>query len=324
MRLRTLRIWKRWKPLWLLLIGWGVFSILLLLLWGYSLLDWHGGLPDADILNSQTITEKNVKKVIVQAEGVKLEVGSSYDIKTIKTQLYGTGYINQRVVWNLEDDGTLYISLAEYPITANAYGDMYQDNLILRVLLPKKDYDMLQFSGNRVQLVLKQCTAKQLIAKIRNGSMVVRNVSAQKASFYSNTSNLDLQRNKIHYLTIDNEEGNTIVSDNELQYWKYYSLNGNLNLWAKTIKGIWELNSRWGDIHVGIRKQNHNLFMSLHSEETDIVVTSRKKKWQKRIAETLDKDTYELLEGGGKNMLLVTTKSGKIILNDEKREMKDE
>ena len=37
MRLRTLRIWKRFKPLWLFLLGWAAFSAVMLVLMGYHL-----------------------------------------------------------------------------------------------------------------------------------------------------------------------------------------------------------------------------------------------------------------------------------------------
>ena len=109
MRLRTLTLWKKGKPIWLGILGWACISIVMLLLWGYSVLDFHGGLPDVEIASSQTIAldKKNpVKTIDIHAEGAKVEIGSSYDMKDIQVQLYGRDYINQKASWQLDERGT--------------------------------------------------------------------------------------------------------------------------------------------------------------------------------------------------------------------------
>ena len=42
---------------------------------------------------------------------------SSYDIREIKVQLYGSGYVNQHAVWQQDEKGRLVIKLAQYPVT---------------------------------------------------------------------------------------------------------------------------------------------------------------------------------------------------------------
>lgn len=135
MRLQILRIWKRFKPLWLLLLGWALFSAVMLVLVGYHLFDWRGGLPKVDVASSQTIVIDDVREIDIHAEGVTVEIGSSYDIRQIQVQLYGTGYVNQRASWQTDDAGKLTIKLDRYPVTANAYGSRYEDELTMRILL---------------------------------------------------------------------------------------------------------------------------------------------------------------------------------------------
>ena len=139
MRLRTLTLWKKLKPLWLGIAGWACISIVMMVLWGYSIMDFRGGLPDVKIASSQTISlekKQTIRTIDIHAEGVTVEIGSSYDVKEVKLQLYGDGYINQKASWELNDVGDLTIRLDTYPVIANAYGHRDADNLVLRILLP--------------------------------------------------------------------------------------------------------------------------------------------------------------------------------------------
>ena len=174
MRLRTLRIWKRWKPLWLFLLGWAVFSAVMLVLVGYHLFDWRGGLPKVDVASSQTIAAEDVRTIAIRAEGVTVEVGSSYDIRQIQVQLYGTGYVNQKASWQMDETGGLTIRLDRYPITANAYGSRYEDELTMRILLPKKSYDEISIEGDRLHAAFYQCKGKQLTADVAYGTIALQ------------------------------------------------------------------------------------------------------------------------------------------------------
>ena len=68
MRLRTLRIWKRLKPLWLLLIGWAICSGVILFLLGYSLFDVRGGLPKVEAAMRFARTYPNRKAIITSLD----------------------------------------------------------------------------------------------------------------------------------------------------------------------------------------------------------------------------------------------------------------
>lgn len=318
MRLRTLRIWKRLKPLWLLLLGWAVVSAVLLALVGYQLFDWRGGLPRVDVASSQTIDAEGVRAVELHAEGVTVEVGSSYDVRQIQVQLYGTGYVNQRAVWQLDDDGRLTVKLDRYPVTANAYGSRYADELTMRVLLPKKSYDEISVIGDRLHAVFSQCKGKQLTARVAYGSIGLQKADVQRADLYSNTSAIDIGRSRIQYLNIENLSGDTALLDSQVGYWRYVSKSGDLDARMRKIQGIWELQSRWGDIHVGIKKWRDNVLLDLHSDDGTVTASSKKKPWKKTIPAALTEHDLLLLEGRGENMLLIDSEAGDITLDTVK------
>lgn len=318
MRLRTLRIWKRWKPLWLFLLGWAVFSAVMLVLVGYHLFDWRGGLPKVDVASSQTIAAEDVRTIAIRAEGVTVEVGSSYDIRQIQVQLYGTGYVNQKASWQMDETGGLTIRLDRYPITANAYGSRYEDELIMRILLPKKSYDEISIEGDRLHAAFYQCKGKQLTADVAYGTITLQKADLQRADLYSNTSTIDIQRSRIQYLNIENINGDTNLLDNQLRYWRYDSKTGDLNALVRKIQGIWELNSRWGDIYVGTKKWHTNLLLDLHSDSGMVTASSKKKPWKKTIPEALTDHDLLLLEGRGENMLLINSETGDITLDTVK------
>ncbi|MGM9525408.1 MAG: DUF4097 family beta strand repeat-containing protein [Peptococcaceae bacterium] len=318
MRLRTLRIWKRLKPLWLLLIGWTICSGVILFLLGYSLFDVRGGLPKVEAASSQTIEASAVKAIEIYAEGATVEVASSYDIKKIKVQLYGPGYVNQRATWQLDDDGRLTLRLDRYPITANAYGSRYEDELTMRILLPKRSYDEIAISGDRMNAAFYQCKGKQLSADVAYGSIYVYKADLQKADLFSNTSDIDIQRSRIHYLNIENQAGDTTLLDNTLRYWSYTSKSGDLDALAGKINGIWELSSQRGDIHIGTKKWHTNLLLDLHTDAGTITASSKKKPWKETIPDALTQHDLLLLEGRGENMLLVESQEGNIVLDTVK------
>lgn len=319
MRLRTLRIWKRFKPVWFLLIGWALFSALLLVLFGYQLFDVRGGLPKVQVASSQTIEADGVKSIELLAEGATVEVAASADVKKIQVQLYGPGYMNQRVSWKMEEDGRLTVKLDRYPITANAYGSRYEDELTMRVLLPKRSYDELAISGNRTNAAFYQCRGKQLNAQIAYGSIFVYKADLQRANLVSSTSDISVERSRIHYLNIENKTGDTSLLGNTMKYWNYYSKSGNLDVLTNKITGIWELESLRGNIHVGTRKwQYTNLLLDLHTDQGTITASSKKKPWKNTIPETLTPHDLLLLEGRGEHMLCINSKSGNIVLDTVK------
>lgn len=137
------------------------------------------------------------------------------------------------------------------------------------------------------------------------GTIVLQKADLQKADLYSNTSTINIQHSRIQYLNIENDSGDTNLLDNQLRYWRYYSKAGDLNAFVGKIQGIWELNSRWGDIRVGTKKWHTNLLLDLHSDTGTVMASSKKKPWKKTIPEALTEHDLLLLEGRGENMLLI-------------------
>ncbi len=322
MRLKTLRMWKLFKPAVFLLTGWAVFSALMLCLFASHLFDFRGGLPEADIAASQSVDKehaKAVKTIEILAEGASVEVASAVDAKEIEIQLYGPGYMQQRAAWNLDDAGHLTIRLDRYPITANAYGTRYEDDLTMRIILPKRSYDAITVSGDRMNAAFYQCRSKELTADVAYGSIYVHKADLQRMNLISDTSDIAIERSRIHYLNIENQAGDTSLLDNKLKYWNYYSKSGNLDALTSKITGVWELKSQRGDIHVGTRKWQHtNLLLDLHTDNGTITASSKKKPWKKTIPEALTEHSLLLLEGRGENMLYIDSREGDIVLDTVK------
>jgi hypothetical protein len=212
----------------------------------------------------------------------------------------------------LDDNGKLTIKLDRYPITANAYGSRYEDELTMRILLPKKSYDAIAITGDRLHAAFYQCKGKQLTANVAYGSILLQKADLQKADLLSNTSEITVQRSRISYLDIENQAGDTKLLQNQLRYWKYTSRWGNLDAQTQKISGIWELNSRWGNIHIDTKKWHNNLLLDLHSDKGIITASSKQKPWKKTIPRTLTAHDLLLLEGHGDNILYVRSEEGNI------------
>lgn len=318
MRLRTLTLWRKWKPIWLTIAGWACISVVMMVLWGYSIMDFHGGLPKAEIASSQTIViEKSnpVKSLDIHAEGVTVEIGSSYDIKEIQVQLYGEAYINQKASWTLKEDGVLEIRLDPYPVVANAYGYRSEDGLVMRVLLPTKSYDAIQIHGKRLNAALYQCKGKQLTVDTAYGAIALYNTDFQRANLESRTSEIRVERSRVHRLEIQSETGDIYLFDNQLRYVRYSGQSGVFQALTDKINGIWELSSIRGDIYVGTRKWHENLLLQLFSKEGTVKAYSDKKPWKETIPEALRPHELILLEGRGENMLCASSEMGNITVD---------
>ncbi len=321
MRLRTLTIWRKLKPVWLGVFAWACISVVMMVLWGYSIMDFRGGLPDVDVKSSQTIQvekEKSIRTIDIQAEGVKIEIGSSYDIKDIQLQLYGTDYVNQKASWQLSDSGDLSIRLDTYPVIANAYGYRYDDTLVLRVLLPTKSYDAITIHGKRLNAALYQCKGKQLTVDVAYGDISLYKSDFQRAALRSDTSDISVERSRVQFLDIDNISGDTRLFDNQLKYCRHKSISGDFETLTNKIKGIWELSSVEGDLYVGTRKWHDNLFLQLYSEDGIVTASANRKPWEETIPAALTEHRLILLEGRGEHMLCADTKSGNITVETVK------
>ena len=157
-----------------------------------------------------------------------------------------------------------------------------------------------------------------MTANVDYGSIALQKTDFQRAELLSNTSDIAIERSRIHNLRIENLSGDTYLLDNQLRYWNYHSLSGDLEVLTNKLDGIWELSGGNGDIHVGTRKWHQNLLLQLHSEEGTVTASSSKKPWKETIPETLTERELILMEGRGENMLCVTTESGDIRLDTVK------
>lgn len=315
MRLRTLRIWKRLKPLGVLLAGWAVISAVILLMWGYHMLDLRAGLPKVDVATSRTIDAEPVQEVHILAEGATVEVGSSYDIREVTVQLYGPGYINQKTSWTIDENGSLTIRLDRYPVLGNAYGGRYEDDLTMRVLLPKKSYRMLEIEGERLHTSLYGCKAMKLCAAVEYGNIQLQKADVQCANLEGNTSDITIIRSRVQQLCVNTISGDTTLYDNQIRVWEYASQSGNLDVQTGQLDGIWNIVNEEGDIHIGTRRWNRNLMLDLHSDSGKVNVQSKKKPWKKTIPAALTEHDLQLLEGRGEHMLLVESRTGDIYLD---------
>ena len=321
MRLRTLTLWKKGKPVWLGVLGWACISLIMLLLWGYSVMDFRGGLPAVEIASSQTIEidKKNpVKTIDIHAEGIKVEVGSSYDIKDIQIQLYGRDYMNQKASWQVNDSGNLSIWLDTYPVIANAHGHWAEDTLIMRILLPTKSYDAITIHGKRLNAALYQCKGKQLSIDTPYGAIALYKADFQRAALSGDTADINVERSRVHHLEIQTISGNTRLFDNQVRYISYAGISGTFEALTNKINGIWELSSLSGDIYVGTRKWHQNLLLQLESKDGIVSASSNKKPWEENIPDALTKHELILLEGRGENMLCAASQSGNIMLETVK------
>ena len=293
----------------------------MMVLWGYSIMDFRGGLPDAEIVSHQTIElnkKHPIKTIDIHGEGVAVELGSSYDIKDIQIQLYGAGYINQKASWELGESGDLHIRLDAYPVTANAYGYRYEDTLVMRILLPAKSYDAITIHGKRLNTALYQCKGKQLTVDTAYGNIALYKTDFQRAQLVGNTSDISIERSRVYAMNIQNMYGTTYLFDNELRHLQYQSSAGDFKALTNQIKGIWEVSSDRGDIYVGTRKWHENLLLQIYSKDGIITASSNTKPWKETIPETMTSHELVLLEGRGENQLCIDSQSGNITLETVK------
>ena len=63
MRLRTLRIWKKGKPVWISLLVWAAISVVMLVWIGSSLMDYRGNLPKIQPSYTNQMVAKDIKNL---------------------------------------------------------------------------------------------------------------------------------------------------------------------------------------------------------------------------------------------------------------------
>ena len=170
MRLRTLQWWKKYKLVWLALLGWTIMGAAALIFLGYSVFDWRGGLPKIDPLYEEKVELQAVEEIVVQAEGIRVEMAESYHVRDLTIQLYGKDYGGQQVAYQ-EQEGKLYVYYQPYPITANAYGYHQEPEVVMRLLFPTEQYRKITVEGNWLVGEFRQMETELLNLQIAHGSI---------------------------------------------------------------------------------------------------------------------------------------------------------
>lgn len=319
MRIRTLRIWKKGKPVWLFLLGWALCSALFLFALGQSLLDPRGGLPKIDPAYAISLSMDGITCIDVQGEGIRVEISESYHVKELKAQIYGEGYEGQRIIWKETSDGTLKIGLAQYPVTANAYGLHVSPEVVLRLVIPKQFEPDLQIHGTWLEAELHHLKAQQVGVDVLHGEVVIKDAIVQQLQISSQNGAISLMDSSIGYFTVENQEGDTCLRNNRLQYYRYNSLFGNLTIWSKQIQGIWELDSRWGEITIGTKKIPRHLSIDAKTEKGLFRIDYDEKSWKAFLKQHMQEHSIKGVLGNGEQMLLMYSETGNITLEQVKR-----
>lgn len=321
MRIRTLSIWKRFRPLWLALIGWLCCSVIMVCIFGYHLLDLRGGLPKVDICREQSVeTDIPITALRVHTDGIGVEIAAAADIRKPVIQLYGSGYINQRATWTVEEDGTLCIALDPYPVTANVYGARNDaDALMMRILLPGKSYDRISVEGNRLNTLVYGLRAKELRQNLRHGSMQLQFAKLQTAELTGQDVDISVERCNIRYMITENDTGSTSLLGNTLPVWQFRGDSGDVQILTKNLKVIWDISTVSGDITIGTKTWSqellqNNLLLQLHSDNGLVKAASEKKPWKKLLQSSCKDHELILLQGIGSHIVKVETAEGNIVL----------
>ena len=317
-RLRTLRWWKKYKLVWLALLGWTIMGAAALFFLGYNVLDLRGGLPKIEPLYEEKVELAAVEEIVVQAEGVRLEMAESYHVRDLTIQLYGADYQGQEVAYQ-EDEGKLYLYYQPYPITANAYGYHQEPEVVLRLLFPADQYRLITVQGNWLVGEFRQMATELLDLQIAHGSIFVVDSTLDRLQIATTDSEVNLQDNQIIQFKLDNLAGESILYNNEITYWLYNSLWGNLDSWSKKIKGNWQLSCRWGDISLATKKQPDNLLLDIWSKRGVIEVGYDKDAWKNIMDTPCQEGHLQAKIGQGKNILTIENREGKTSLAQDKK-----
>ena len=318
MRLRTLRWWKKYKLVWLALLGWTVMGAAAVFLLGYNVLDLRGGLPKVEALYEEKVTLQDVAEIVVEAEGIRLEMAESYHVRDLTIQLYGEDYGGQSVAYQ-EQDGKLHVYYQPYPITANAYGYHQTPKIVLRLLFPSEQYRQITVKGNWLAGEFRQIETELLDLQIAHGSILLEESSLDRLQIETTDSTVNLQDNKIIQFKLDNLAGESILYGNEIDYWLYDTLWGNLDVWSKNIKGNWQLHGRWGDIMVATKKQPNNLLLDVWSKKGVVEVGYNKDAWEDIMTNSWQDGHLQAKIGQGHNILMIENNEGKINLSRDKK-----
>lgn len=311
MRLRTLTIWHKFKKLWLTLLGWLVLSVLMIAVLAWSVVDQNGGLGRIQPAYQTEIKGEDAERLEIQASGVRLEIAGSVDANKVRAYLYGPGYAGQEVRLYQRGD-TIYAHLAQDPPIAGNFGYDGVEELTMRVIVPKRSYEAIAVEAERAQVRLTNLRSDFLTLDLTDGSAQLDRLDLKQAQAVSGSAQIAIKDVSINDLTLTNQSGDTTVSRSQLRHWHYDGGSGDLLVEQKNVKGVWQLETASGDIHVQTTRTPYDLLCQLESIRGSVAVEYEKYGWDELLAERLEEKNVQGCIGEGRQMLLVKTDKGNI------------
>lgn len=311
MRLRTLTIWHKFKKLWLSLLGWLVLSMLMMVFLAWSIQDLNGGLGRIQPAYQTELKGDAMQRLEITASGVRLEIAGSVDSSKVRAYLYGPGYAGQEVRLYQRGD-TVYAHLAQNPPAAGNFGYDGVENLTLRVIVPKRNYEAIVVKAQRAQVRLTNLRSDLLELEATDGSVQLDKLDLKQAKAVSQSAQVALTDSSINDLTVVNESGDTTVSRSQLRHWHYDGGSGALLVEQKNVKGVWQLETVAGDITVQTIRTPYDLLCQLESVRGSVVVDYSKYGWDELLTTRLEEKDFQGCIGEGRQMLLVKTDKGNI------------
>lgn len=304
MRLRTLKIWHRYKIIWLSLLGWAAISVVMLLVLGWAVSDYDGNLGHIKAAASWEMKAKDIQQLTITATGLRVEIAGSSDSRKIKAYLYGEGYAGEQV--RLYREGEMaYVELAENPPVSN-------EQLTLRIIVPKREYAQLNLILPRAKVRVSHLRSDQLVLKMDAGSLQMDELDIKQAKVTVDLVQTLIKDCSINDLTLINHGGDTTVSRSQLRHWHYDGGSGDLLVQQKTVKGVWQLQAATGNITIQTSRTPYNLLCELISHRGQVAIDYQKYDWDELIETGQAPQYFQGIIGEGSQMLLVETDKGDI------------
>lgn len=313
MRLRTLTIWHKFKKLWLALLGWLVASVVMMAFLGWMVQDYNGGFARISPSYQTVLEADSAKRLEISAQGVRLEIAGSVDNKKVRAYLYGADYAGQTVRLYQQEE-TVYIHLAEFPVAADNFGYPGGEELTLRVIVPKQDYEKIIVTAKRTEAVVQNLRSDMLKVQLDSGSLHLDKLDHKQAMLDITTAQVTLDDVSIHDLTLANKSGDTMISRSKLRHFQYQGGSGDLQVRQKNIKGIWQLQSVSGNIIIQTNRTPYDLLCQLHSARGNVQVDYQKYDWPELLASHLAKGDFHACIGEGRQMLFAEADRGNITI----------
>lgn len=311
MKLSAKKIWRRHRKIWRILLLWAVLSLAILFCWAYSLNDGQGGFGRVNGGSRYTLAADEAQKMVINANGVKVELAGSVDAQEVSAILYGEGYGGQRL--NLYQDGeTVYVFLC------NEVDYLTEDKdaaLTLRIIVPKNRFSVISLTAKAALLDIRRLRCDSLNIAIGRGNADLMDLDLKQGNITSSLADLHIFSSSINDLVLKNDSGHTTIERTAIRHMDGNSQTGNIIVTTTQIKGIWQINTQKGDVTIKTRRTPYDLFCQLDSPYGAIAVNYTKYDWDKFIVN----ETNHCLAviGEGRHILKITSQKGHIILGNK-------